>query len=109
MSLEIKIEITMQIRNLGDDASAAVTPQPTPDGKTVPTTSTVTGPMLKLGQINALLSPLSLSAECLSHLGFEPAGREKAAKLYRASDFPAICAALVQHIQRVQATQGGAA
>lgn len=53
----------MEIRNLGD-AAAAVTPQPTPADEVAATaTSTVTGPMLKLGEINALLSQQKMQSK----------------------------------------------
>ncbi|CAJ0705991.1 YqaJ viral recombinase family protein [Ralstonia holmesii] len=55
-------------------------------------------PTLRLGQINERLAPITLTAEGLAALGFKHAATEKAAKLYHDSDFPRICAALVQHI-----------
>lgn len=57
------------------------------------------GAVIKLGQINACLAPIQITAAGLSQLGFDPVGKEKAAVLYRASDFPRICAALINHIQ----------
>jgi len=45
---------------------------------------------IKLGDINAAIAPLSISADGLAQLGFAPAGNERAAKLYRADDFPRI-------------------
>lgn len=56
------------------------------------------GARLKLGELNARLAPLSISADGLVELGFPHVATEKAAKLYRASDWPAICAALVKHL-----------
>lgn len=55
------------------------------------------GQRIKLGDINARLG-FSLSADFLRSIGFEPAGRERAALLYRAADFPSICSALIAHI-----------
>lgn len=49
---------------------------------------------LTLGAINALLSPIRIDAAGLAELGFEPVARDKAAKLYRASDFAAMCRAI---------------
>lgn len=49
---------------------------------------------LKLGQINELIAPLKISEEGLAKLGFHPVGNERAAKLYEASKFPAICEAM---------------
>ena len=52
------------------------------------------GTRIKLGDINAAIAPLSITADGLAQLGFPNAGNEKAAKLYRASDWPEIRAAL---------------
>lgn len=60
---------------------------------------------LKLGQINERLAPIALTADGLASLGFPHAATDKSAKLYREHDFPRICAALVRHIQAVQAGQ----
>lgn len=57
------------------------------------------GRRMKLGDINARLYPLSVSADGLATLGFEHVDTEKNAKLYREQDFPAICAAIVRHVQ----------
>lgn len=63
---------------------------------------------LRLGQINELLSPLSLTAETLAVLGFNPAAVEKSAKLYRAESFVGICNSLIHHINTVRdAKKGG--
>lgn len=59
-------------------------------------------PTLKLGQIAERLG-FTLQAEFLRGLGFEPAATDRASKLYHEADFPLICAALVRHIERVQA------
>lgn len=55
---------------------------------------------LKLGEINARIAPLTITADGLAQLGFQAVGTERAAKLYRESDFPAICAAIVDVVQR---------
>ena len=62
-----------------------------------------TGAKITLGQINLLLSPIALSAAGLAQLGIQPAGKERSAVLYRESDVPKICAALVDHLRRVAA------
>ena len=49
---------------------------------------------LKLGDVNARLAPIQISAEGLRELGIEPAGRDKRAVLYRESQFAAICEAI---------------
>ena len=54
------------------------------------------GKTLTLGLINERLSPISISSAGLAELGFEPVARDKAAKLYRASDFAAMCRAIAR-------------
>jgi putative phage-type endonuclease len=56
---------------------------------------------LKLGVLNERLAPVRIDAAGLSALGFDPVKVEAGAKLYRESDFPRICAALVRHIGSV--------
>lgn len=60
-----------------------------------------TGATIKLGQICERLG-FTVSAEFIRSLGVEPAGRERAAVLYRESDFPKICDWLIGHIQSVR-------
>lgn len=60
-----------------------------------------TGATMKLGEINAALSPIQISADGLAQLGIQSVGKERSAVLYRASDMSRICAALVQHIHSV--------
>lgn len=55
---------------------------------------------MTLGAINARLAPISLTREGLASLGFAHIGRDKAAYLFRESDFPRVCAALIDHIGR---------
>ena len=57
--------------------------------------------MIRLGQINERLAPITLTADGLAQLGFAHAMTDKAAKLYRESDFLRICAALQRHISAV--------
>jgi len=75
------------------------------------TPSPLTPPTLRLGQICARLDPdghgFTMTADFLKSLGFEPAGRERAAVLFHESDFDRICAALISHISAVR--QGVAA
>jgi putative phage-type endonuclease len=66
--------------------------------------SVLTPPTLRLGQIGERLG-FALTADFIRTLGFEPAGRDKAAVLYHEGDFAHICAALVQHINQVHAQQ----
>ena len=51
---------------------------------------------LKLGDVNARLAPIQVTAEGLRELGIEPAGRDKRAVLYRESQFAAICEAIAE-------------
>jgi len=55
---------------------------------------------LKLGQINEKLG-FTMTADFLLSLGFAPHAVERASKLYKVSDLPSICAALVRHINKV--------
>ena len=65
------------------------------------------GQRIKLGDISTRLG-FTLTADFLISLGFDAVAQERSAKLYRASDFPRICAALVNHIQAVQNNQAAA-
>lgn len=56
---------------------------------------------IKLGDINSRIAPLSISADGLAELGFPHVGTAGAAKLYRESDYPLICEALIQHLTQV--------
>lgn len=60
-----------------------------------PAPSARTGtPTLRIGTIKERLQHMSVTEEDLRALGFEPAGRERAAPLYHEEDFPAICDAI---------------
>lgn len=61
------------------------------------------GETLTLGAINALLSPIAISAAGLAELGFDPCATVKAAKHYPAASVPSICQALIQRLQGVMA------
>lgn len=67
------------------------------------------GTRMTLGQINGLLAPISLSAAGLAELGFGPVATVKAAKLYRESDYPAICRAISEHALAAASAQEVAA
>jgi hypothetical protein len=49
-----------------------------------------TNKTIKLGDINARIAPLSITAEGLASIGFHPVGTERAAKLYAESELLAI-------------------
>lgn len=51
-------------------------------------------PTLRIGTIKERLQHMTVTAEDLRALGFEPAGRERAAPLYHDEDFPEICEAI---------------
>ena len=53
---------------------------------------------LKLGDINALIAPLSISADGLAELGFQPVATERASKLYDAARLPAIVDAMQRRL-----------
>lgn len=59
------------------------------------------GPLIKLGEINSRIGPLSISAAGLAELGFEPAKQDGASKLYRAADFGRMCHAMAQRLTAV--------
>jgi putative phage-type endonuclease len=61
-------------------------------------TDPVTGKRIKLGDINAAIAPLSVTADGLASLGFQPVGHERAAKLYAEADFPRMIAAMVKRL-----------
>jgi len=65
------------------------------------------GRRIKLGDISNTLG-FTLTADFLASLGFEAVAQERSAKLYRASDFEAICTALIHHIQSVRHSQAAA-
>lgn len=65
------------------------------------------GRRIKLGDISATLG-FTLTADFLTSLGFEAVAQERSAKLYRASDFEAICTALIHHIQSVRHSKAAA-
>lgn len=65
------------------------------------------GRRIKLGDISATLG-FTLTADFLASLGFEAVAQERSAKLYRASDFEAICTALIHHIQSVRHSKAAA-
>lgn len=63
------------------------------------------GATLKLGEINARLAPIQITADGLAQMGFKHVGTNGAAKLYRECDFPRICAAMVRHLTAVSQPQ----
>lgn len=92
-------------READDAIKAAATPAPVPAPAAAPAAAPepppVSGekPTLKLGDVNGRLG-FTVTAEFLDLLGFR-AHVERSSKLYRESDFPLICAAIVRHVQAV--------
>lgn len=86
----------------GNDASAAAEPTTTaPTRAPAPVTRVgagaaplPAGARIKLGDINARIAPITISADGLASLGFRPVAKEKGAVLYALADFGLICAAL---------------
>lgn len=70
--------------------------------KSADTPLTAPGATLTLGQINAALAPVKIDGAGLTSLGFEPVGQERAAKLYRASDFGRILTALINLLSNIE-------
>lgn len=56
------------------------------------------GVRLKLGELNALIAPVSITADGLATLGFPSVATGGTAKLYRDCDVPAIVQAMVRHL-----------
>ena len=81
--------------------SQAAAPQPALEAVNTPAPEPAPGPMLKLGEINARLAPISITVDGLAKLGFTPAATDKASRLYRAADLPLILDAMVRHIKCV--------
>lgn len=57
-----------------------------------------TSARIKLGDINAVIAPLSITAEGLASIGYPAVATDRAAKLYAASDLPEICALLSRRL-----------
>ena len=73
-------------------------PKSEPQPASTATSETQPGATLKLGEINAMLSPVSINAEGLASLGIHPVATDKNAKLYEASKFPTICRLISEHV-----------
>lgn len=58
---------------------------------------------IKLGDINAKIAPLTITADGLAQLGFLPVTIERASKLYDAAELPAMFTAMQQVFARAAA------
>lgn len=67
-----------------------------------------TGAMITLGQVNALLAPVTLTSAGIASLGIVGT-KERAAVLYRTSDVPKICTALIRRLTAVASGERSAA
>ncbi|MGQ5356478.1 lambda-exonuclease family protein [Xanthomonas arboricola pv. corylina] len=56
--------------------------------------------LIKLGDINAKIAPLTITADGLAQLGFQPVTIERASKLYDAAQLPAMFSAMQQVFAR---------
>ncbi len=65
-----------------------------------PAPATSAGVRIKLGDINDRIAPLSITADGLARLGFQPVGTERAAKLYRLEDLRPMCHAMARVLER---------
>ncbi len=80
---------------------ANVVPMPTK----APPAAPATPPSLKLGEIQRRIAPLSIDAAGLATLGYEPAAVERGAKLFHEHTYPHMLAAMVRHLEALQAKQ----
>ncbi|QJP50028.1 hypothetical protein HKJ33_03310 [Xylella fastidiosa subsp. multiplex] len=87
---------TVEATPLPTPPTAHCSTESTATTATTATTPASTGHLIKLGDINALIAPLSINADGLAALGFVPIGTERATKWYAAAEFPAICHTLKQ-------------
>lgn len=77
------------IQQAAEPAAAPAAPAPAPwDADEAAT--------LKLGDVNARLTPIQVTADGLRELGIEPAGRDKRAVLYSESQFAGLCDAIAR-------------
>lgn len=83
-----------------DTTPAAEVPEPAPAPAPIaPVAPDRPVARIKLGDINARIAPLSITADGLAQLGFSPVGTERSAKLYAEADFVSMCRAMYRVIQ----------
>ncbi len=85
----------------GIDAAQAITTAQR--AAAVPHVARTGTPALSIGTIKERLAHMTVTAENLRALGFEPAGRERSAPLYHDDDFPAICDAIAKQAMAAKA------
>ncbi|MGJ7500108.1 YqaJ viral recombinase family protein [Variovorax sp. ZT5P49] len=86
-------------------AVAAVVQRVVPAPQAAPNTP----PSLRLGVLNERLAPIQITAGGLASLGFTAAARQGSTVLYHETDYPRICAALIDHLQQVVEPEAAAA
>lgn len=67
---------------------------PTTTAAQAPAAAVRPGARIKLGDINLAIAPMKIDADGLAQLGFNPLAQDRAAKLYDASQLPAMCKAM---------------
>ncbi|NMT33373.1 hypothetical protein HGQ62_01760 [Stenotrophomonas maltophilia] len=116
---KIRKEVEVRAQKVAADAAAAAAshqPEPVAAAPAASAAPVRTAPMavasapapnaatrevvkIKLGDINARIAPLSISADGLALLGFKPINATGAAKLYDQAQFPAMCRAMIDGLQ----------
>lgn len=86
---------------MGEDAARNTGPIPR-------TIEELQGKTIKLGDINARLAPISVSADGLAQLGIKSVGKDRSAVLYAESDWARVCQALISHIGNAQSQASAA-
>ncbi|PPU32118.1 YqaJ viral recombinase family protein [Xanthomonas sp. CFBP 7912] len=81
-------------------APAALSPALAQAAKSLATPAPAQVVRIKLGDINAKIAPLTITADGLTQLGFLPVTIERASKLYDAAQLPAMFAAMQQVFAR---------
>jgi putative phage-type endonuclease len=101
-----KVRAEQEQQRQPDAQQAQVLKAPTPN--VIPITNP-DAPMLNLGQINATLVVVSVTAQQLEMLGFKPVATIKASKMYKAEDMPRIFAEIARHMVDVNQKAFGVA
>ena len=95
-------EIAAEAQRQQETMVSGQVPSATETPESEPAVSGQAGGVIKLGDINARLGPLSISADGLAQLGIKSVGKERSAVLYAESDWPRILGVLVDHLQSCQ-------
>jgi putative phage-type endonuclease len=87
-------EIVEAAEAVTKEAAPAAVASPAPLAQQAPAAAARPGARIKLSDINAAIAPLSISGDGLALLGFQPGATDRAAKLYDADQFRAMCIAM---------------